>query len=134
MAYANSPLEGGGRFGTYFVQKLGEKGMTLVEFARETDGSYENLRKISKGLSLPGKYLIDQMCQILHVKKEEIVKLVAADKIERSVGKKNLQDVFQRHARAGEFDALLPHLSDEQIGGILVQMKALAAQNRRKGR
>jgi hypothetical protein len=127
-------MDSGGRFGTAFAQALDKNGMTLVDFAKVIDGSYENLRKVYKGLSLPGKFIVDQAVKNLKMNKDEAEKLIAQDRMEKKVGKKAMQSVFGRHPRSGDFDAVTPHLTEEQIDGILVQMRAMMASNRRKGR
>lgn len=129
---ASSTMESSGRFGTAFAQALERNNTTLVEFARTIDGSYENLRKVHKGLSLPGKFVLDQMCKHLKMNKEEAEKLIAQDRMEKKVGKRAMQAVFGRHPRSGDFDAIIPYLTDDQLNLIIGQMRTMAAQARRK--
>lgn len=134
MALTGNTLESGGRFGTAFAQALDKHGISLVEFSRTVDGSYENLRKVYKGLSLPGKYLTEQVCKHLKMNRAEAEKMIAQDRMEKKVGKSAMQSVFGRHQRSGEFDAIIPHLTDDQLTGILAQMRAMMHTNRRAGK
>jgi hypothetical protein len=128
-------IEPSGRFGIAFADALKRKNMSLIDFARVIDASYENLRKIYKGLSLPGKFVVDQMVKELKMDKEEAEKLIAQERMEKKVGKKAMQSVFGRHPRSGDFDAIIPFLSDDQLAGILAQMKVMVHQNKaRKSR
>jgi hypothetical protein len=123
-----------GRFGTAFADALHRNGTTLVEFARMIDGSYENLRKVYKGLSLPGQFIVEMCIKHLKMDRQEVEKLIAQDRIEKKVGKRAMQSVFGRHPRMGEFDALIPLLTEDQIDGILAQIRATIKHNRLNGR
>lgn len=127
-------LEPGGRFGVAFADALKRNDTNLVEFARMVDGSYESFRKIYKGMTLPGKYVADQIIKNLKMNRDEAEKLMAQDRMEKKVGKKAMQSVFGRHPRSGDFDALIPHLSDEQLNGLVAQMKSIVMSNRGKKR
>lgn len=127
-------LEPGGRFGVAFAEALRKADTNLVEFARQIDGSYESLRKIYKGMTLPGKYVADLIIKNLKMNRDEAEKLMAQDRMEKKVGKKAMQSVFGRHPRSGDIDALIPHLSDEQLNGIVAQMKAIVLTNKAKAR
>lgn len=127
-------LEPGGRFGIAFADALRKNDVSLVEFARQIDGSYESMRKVYKGLTLPGKFVADQIIRNLKMNRDEAEKLMAQDRMEKKVGRKAMASVFGRHARSGDFDALIPHLSEEQLNGIVAQMKSIVMSNRSKKR
>jgi transcriptional regulator with XRE-family HTH domain len=124
-------VESGGRFGTAFHKALLDKGMSLVEFARKLDANYEFQRKILRGDALPGKRMLEAMCKVLGLKLKDAEVLVAQDRMEKKVGKIAFGAATGRLERSGEFDALVPHLTKQQIDMILAQMKAMVQQNKK---
>lgn len=124
-------IESGGRFGTAFHKALLDKGMSLVEFARKIDANYEFQRKILRGDTLPGKRMLESMCKVLGLKLKDAEVLVAQDRMERKVGKTAYSAATGRNERSGEFDAVLPHLTKQQIDLILAQMKMMVQQNKK---
>lgn len=125
-------MESSGRFGTTFHKALVEKGVTLVEFARSIDANYEHLRKIFKGQQRPGKRVLPVICKPLKLNVEKMEALLAQDFVEEKLGPKAFQAAFGRHEHSGEFDALLPHMSEGDIKLILAQMKTMVKQKRNR--
>lgn len=122
-------IESAGRFGTAFHKALIENGMDLVEFSRSIDANYEHQRKIFKGLMLPSPRLLDVMCKKLGWKKKDMEVLIAQDRMEKKVGKVAFNAALGRNSHASEFDALLPHMTEQQVGQIIAQMKLMVRQN-----
>lgn len=121
-------IESAGRFGTVFHRALDNKGMNLVMFSRKIDANYEHQRKLLKGLMLPSPRLLEAMCKVLGLKKKDMEVLVAQDRMEKKVGKVAFNAANGRDPHAGEFDALLPHLSEDQISQVLTLMKVMTTQ------
>lgn len=121
-------IESSGRFGTALHKALVESDVSLVEFCRTTDTSYEFLRKILKGQVFPSSSTLDDIVRPLGLNKREMEVLIAEDRMEKKVGKPVYAAALKRHPRSGEFDALLPHLSDPQIEQLLALMRVMMGQ------
>lgn len=123
-------IESKGRFGTTFHKALVDKGMTLVEFARKIDANYEYLRKIFRGEVFPSKQMLKVICAPLKLDTTAMWVLITQDRMEHKVGTEAFNTASGRNSHASEFDALLPHLSEAEIGGIIAQMKAIVKHKR----
>jgi transcriptional regulator with XRE-family HTH domain len=126
MAMVN--IDSAGRFGTAFHAALEKQGMSLVEFARQIDGSYEYYRKVLRAQMFPNKLLLPKICKMLKMNVSEAEIMIDQDKLERRLGKKAFNAATGRSPHASEFDALIPHLTEQQIMQIIVQMKAMIRQ------
>ncbi len=124
-------IESAGRFGTAFHKALEDLDMDLVEFSRAIDANYEHQRKILRGEMLPGPRLIPVMAKKLKMNLKNAEVLIAQDRMEKKVGKVAFNAATGRTPHASEFDALLPHLSEDQIAQILAQMKTMIRQNKK---
>lgn len=121
-------MESSGRFGTAFHKALVDKGFSLVEFARQIDANYEHLRKIFKGITFPSKRILPVICAPLKLNVGQMEVILAQDRMESKLGKKAFQAASGRNQHAGEFDALLPHMSEKNIALIVAQMKMMVKQ------
>jgi predicted transcriptional regulator len=127
-------MESSGRFGTAFHKALVEKGMTLVEFARQIDANYEHLRKVFKGITYPSKRMLEVICKPLKLNVAQMEVLLAQDRMEKKLGKKAFNAASGRNEHASEFDALLPHMSEGDINLIIAQMKTMVKQKKVRDR
>lgn len=124
-------MESSGRFGTTFHKALVEKGLTLVLFARQIDANYEHLRKIFKGIMYPSKRMLEAICKPLKLNVEQMEVLLAQDRMEKKLGKKAFNAASGRNPHASEFDALLPHMNENDINLIIAQMKTMVKQSKK---
>jgi transcriptional regulator with XRE-family HTH domain len=122
-------MEAKGRFGTAFATALREHEMGLRELAAKTDGTYEHMRKLAKGLAYPSKYLLKEICKVLKLDMDEMDKLITQDKLQLKYGT-TLNGVLKRDPRISEYEALVPHLSDDQNEMFLTQMRAVVRQHK----
>jgi transcriptional regulator with XRE-family HTH domain len=123
-------VEAHGRFGNALSEALAKKGLSIRELAIKTDGTYEHMRKLLKGLAYPSKYLLKAICDVTGMKFSEAEALLTQDKMEHKFGK-SAHLVMKRDPRSAEFDELIPYLSDDQREMFLTQMRAVVKGNRR---
>jgi transcriptional regulator with XRE-family HTH domain len=124
-------LESSGRFGNALFHALSEREMSLRDLAAKTDGTYEHMRKITKGIAYPSRLLLKEICKTLHLNLDEMDRLISQDKLQHRYGK-NAYAMSSRDPRSARFDEVVPYLSDEQVDMFLTQMKAVTRNNRQK--
>ncbi len=118
-------IESAGRFGTAIHKALIVRELSLVEFSRIIDSNYEFQRKILRGEAFPSDKMLGAMVKPLELDKSAMEVLLAQDRMEKKTGEGAFSAALGRHKRASEFDAILPHLSEEQIDRLLLQMRAM---------
>lgn len=126
-------IEPSGKFGTALAEALEREKLSLRELAAAIDGSYEHLRKLLKWNDFhvsPSKYILKDLCKVLHMNYEEMENLVTQDKLEYKYGK-SLHRVMGTHPEVAPFEEVIPYLTQEQRESFLAQMKAVTRQNRR---
>lgn len=128
---ATVETESRGRFGNALATAMAHKNMSLRELAEKTEGTYEHMRKLLKGMAYPSKYLLKSICDVLGLKLTEMQKLVDGDKMEHKFGK-NAYTLLGKDPRMSDLEQVIPHLSDEQLEMFVTQMKAVMKNNRRK--
>jgi transcriptional regulator with XRE-family HTH domain len=74
------------RFGEYLQGKMADKNLSIKELSEQVHSSYEYVRKLCRGLSLPSRYLLAALVPILGLDIEEARKLITADKLTQRFG------------------------------------------------
>jgi transcriptional regulator with XRE-family HTH domain len=128
-------IEPSGQFGNALAAALRDRGVGLRELAVKTEGTYEHMRKLVKGLAYPSTYLLKEIAKVLHFDVEEMERLIHRDKMQAQFGS-TLNSMLKRHPRMSEYDTLIPLLTDEQNDAILAQIRAVVkmAKPAKRGR
>ncbi len=126
----NGASEPQGLFAKRLVQEMKAKNISVRDLARLTGGVYENIRKITKGLSLPSIFLLQVMCQILALDYSEMLSLHDETKLRKKYG-----DVALKMSGLDD-PSLEPIVNDwkdlnaAQKGAIVSHVQQWAKQNR----
>lgn len=118
-------IEPRGRFGRMLAQAVERRGISLAELATTLDYSYEQVRKLWIGLSLPSPLLLKELNKRLDMDPERAADAVAADRIERKYGAAGLR-VRKVSPRMARIDELVNLLTDEQFECALAMLRGLA--------
>lgn len=105
-------------------------GISIRDIAEQTGGSYENIRRVVKGMTIPSESLLRSICEVVGLDRHEMSKLARADKIRIKFGtvplelsgKKPGMELLER-----AWDDLTP----DQQNGITTMAQGWAKQNRR---
>lgn len=124
-------LESSGRFGSALHEAMERKGVGLRELAALTDGTYEHMRKLIKGLAYPSKYLLKELCRVLGTDESQMDELITQDKLEHKFGDK-VHSLMGNDPNLQRFAPYTPYLSAEQLEMFETQMKAVVRGNRRR--
>jgi transcriptional regulator with XRE-family HTH domain len=110
-------------------QKLLQLKMSLRELARETDLSYEGIRKIVGGDSVPSNGALRRISDVLGLEYAQVHKLAVADRVRMRFGADIWRQV-DKDPSLEPFYILLPYLTEEQRRNFLSKMEVTSRFNR----
>jgi transcriptional regulator with XRE-family HTH domain len=123
-------MEPRGRFAQLLDVAAKKKNMSLRDLAAKLDYTYEQMRKIILGHSLPSKLLLKAFIKTLGMDPEEAEKAVTADRMERTHGK-SAYTVLGLDPRYADVSDLMPQLNDQEWNMFVSQMRGFVQQRRR---
>lgn len=65
---------------------LAEKKMSIKDLAEAVDITYEHSRRLSRGESLPSKFILREVCKVLGISLQEAERAATADRINKKFG------------------------------------------------
>lgn len=120
-------IEPRGRFAQLLADTVKRKGMSLRVLAGELNYTYEQMRKIIMGNSLPSKLLLQAFIEFLGLDKEEAEMAVAADRMQRTYGK-SAYAVLGQDPRYHDIADVVPSLNDEEWRMFVGQIRGYVLQ------
>lgn len=122
-----------GQFAVALTTAMEEKGWSLRNLSEELDTTYEHLRKLCRGMAFPSKYLLwegkKNICEILGLDREQMRRLVIADKIQSKYGGIPFE-LSGKNPRFTKIERLLPNLTDDQFESMLGMLEGWDKRNR----
>jgi hypothetical protein len=119
---------------TLFGQKMQEHMDTLHleirDVADQVGSTYEYMRKLVRGLSLPSKYMVGTLSGVLQWDKEEMMRLMAADRIRKEHGDIPLE-LSGKNPKVEPFERGWDRLTEQQQEILLGQLNTFLKQNRK---
>lgn len=117
-----------GRFSTALKQAIEEADLTLNELADKVDGTYENMRKLVAGKSLPSTHILPALARVLHADRKEWEELVEADRLYKKY--KHLPKFLGTSKEMERFEPVIPKLSKEGQETLFKMAKKLLSEER----
>ena len=117
------------RFSDALEKHMNDKKISIRDLSSLVGITYEHARRITKGLAFPSPRLFKDVCEALKVKPGEWEKLLVADQMETKFGGVTATLAGKNPAFV-PFEKVLYKLTEEQRKAFLMQMNAVAAQNR----
>jgi len=112
-------------------ERLPELKMSLNDLAAKTGSTYEYVRKLSRGLALPSKYMLRVLAEAIGLKYDEMEKIVVEDRIRMKYGEASLK-VRGRSLAMEPFEKMVPQLDKAQREQIIGIMETWVKNNRKK--
>jgi hypothetical protein len=109
---------------------LGERGITGTELAEQLNCSYTHVRKLLLCESLPSKWTLSALCEVLHLNRREAQFLVALDYCRMKFGTAFWECMGWRPEN-DEFYVLWYFLLPKEREFFLAQLKALVGRRKR---
>jgi transcriptional regulator with XRE-family HTH domain len=107
-----------------------EPKMEIRDLADKVGSTYEYIRRIVRGMSLPSKYMLRSLCSALAIPIAEAEQLVAADRIRKENGQAALA-LTGLNPEIEPINKVWTWLTPEQKNMLTAQAKSLASQNRK---
>ena len=112
--------------------QLKHKEFTIERFSdllnETTEVSYEQVRRVAKGLSQPSKSLLREMARVLELDEQELEKLRVIDDARKRYGKM-LAVICQKNPELNPVEIIWPFLSADQKKSIVSTAEAFAQTN-----
>jgi len=120
------------RFATVLNERMREKGMSIRELAGLVGVTYEHARRLSRGLSVPSRYMCRVICEALDLNFAEVYPGVVKDSVERRYGKSVKPEEIDGHV--DPVHKLWGRLTPSQQRDFFTQMESLADRNNKERR
>lgn len=108
---------------------MSENQLSIRDLAWKVDGSYENIRRIVNGQSLPSKFLLNSISDILGLNKEEMSHTLKVDQMGKTFGTLPLEMAGKKPSME-PLERVWDDLNKQQQAGILKMAQGWADQNR----
>src|SRR5215831_17850415 len=74
------------QIGELIAQKMQERGLSMKDLAAAVRVTYEHVRRVVKGESVPSSFFLRALCDTLQIPYTEAEKIATADRIKRKYG------------------------------------------------
>lgn len=119
----------GTRLSELISERMGEKGLSLNDFAKATELTYEHVRRITKGLGAPSKYSLRIICDVLKLSVKECEKLMMVDKVWGKYGSL-LSEYLGKNPALDPIDRVWEQLTEEQQAAVISMVQGWARINK----
>jgi transcriptional regulator with XRE-family HTH domain len=115
-----------GHFATQVSSALKRHGVSIVELGKKLGISYEHARKITGGIALPSRLLVEKTAQVLGIPAEQLEHAVERDRLSKNYSAKFVAEVTGLSKRLALFEPLIESLSEEQVPAAYAMLEGLA--------
>lgn len=112
-------------------QAMDAAGISIRDVAEQTGSSYENIRRLVKGMSIPSESLLRSICEVVGLDRGEMSKLARADKMRKTYGTVPLELAGKKPGME-LLERVWDDLTREQQHGITTMAQGWAKMNRRE--
>lgn len=119
------------RTGERLSKRMLELKLTLRDLAAETGTTYEHVRKIMKGDTVPSRFMVQALAGALKMNQSEVERLATADRIRLKFGKIPLE-LAGKNPELEPLEHIWKHLTEEHKADLIAQAQAWAQRDRDK--
>ncbi len=121
-----------GFFGVHLANRMEEQGLTINQLAGAVNCTYEHIRKMVACDALPSDVVLKDICAALKLNLARAKRLVVTDRMRKRYGA-TIWLLAGKDPSMEPIYILAPYLTERQLHDFIVQMCAVARQNRKKG-
>jgi transcriptional regulator with XRE-family HTH domain len=110
-------------------KRMMELKLSLSDLAAQTETTYEHVRKIMKGDTVPSKYMVQALAEALKINRGELQKVVTADRIRQKFGTIYLE-LSGKNPDLEPLERIWKDLSQEHKADLIAQAQAWAKRDR----
>lgn len=123
-----------GRFGQMFIAAVDRKGVTLRDVAAKFDYSYEQMRKLVQGTSLPSEELLRGLCKFLGMDFDIATNAANGDRMEKRFGTEEAYKALGKDPRLSDIEPYLPQLDPQEWKMFVAQIAGYVRERARDAR
>lgn len=121
------------RFGEEMQKRMDALGLSIRDVSDKLGSTYEYVRRMVRGMSLPSKYMIVNLEEILQWHRDEMRPLMVSDKIERQHGGIPAE-LAGKNPELAPFEHGWPMLSEHEKEILLNQLNSFVRQYKKHAR
>lgn len=119
-----------GQFATALTEQLEDKGMSVMDLAKELGITYEHTRKMARSMAFPSRLRLNQISKVMGWKADDMWPLVVNDQIKKKYGKIP-EELAGKTPEFTQIELLLPKITPEQFQAVLGMLEGWAKRNRK---
>lgn len=116
-------------FATVLKLRMEQREVSIRELAARSHLSYEFIRKLVRGLSVPSRPVLEGICGVLGLNSTEMARLVDMDRLRINYGP-ILEEMTGRTPALAKLEQLWSQLKPEQREMVVELMSAMTRKNR----
>lgn len=120
-------------FGEEMQKRMDEKSLSIKDVADGAGSTYEYIRKLVRGISLPSKYMINTLATVLDWDSDDMLRLMASDQIRKKHGNIPLE-LSGKNPELDPFEKAWPMLSKQEKEILLGQLNTFVRQYKKHKR
>lgn len=109
--------------------RMQELKLSIAELAEKVGTSYEYVRKIVKGDTVPSEFMVRELSEALKINRAELERLTVADRIRVKFGTIPLE-LAGKNPELEPLERVWNHLSQEHKADLIAQAQAWAKRDR----
>jgi len=106
-----------------------ELNLSIADLAEKVGATYEHVRSLVRGKSVPSKLMVDALAKALKMDSAELERLATADRIRVKFGKIPLE-LAGKNPEMEPLERVWKHLSEEHKADLIAQAQAWARRDR----
>jgi plasmid maintenance system antidote protein VapI len=115
--------------GDVLTEQMQKHKMSISDLAEKLGTSYEHVRSMSKGNTLPSKLMVQALAEALKMKREDLDRIVTADRIRIKFGTIS-SELFGKNPELEPLERIWNHLSQDHKADLIAQAQAWAKRDR----
>jgi len=117
------------QLGSFLSSAMHERGLSIKDVAITLGITYEHIRRIVRGESVPSKLTLKAMCELVGADLSEAAKLATADRIRKKYGTVPIE-IAGKKPSLEPMERVWDFLTKNQQQDLITMAQALAQRNR----
>ncbi len=117
------------RTGEVLTEQMQKHKLSIADVAEKLGTSYEHVRSMAKGNTLPSKLMVQALADTLKMKRDELDRVVTADRIRVKFGTIPLE-LAGKNPELEPLERVWNHLSQDHKADLIAQAEAWAKRDR----
>ena len=111
------------------LKRMGESKLSIGDLAQNLGTTYEHVRMIVRGKTIPSKLMVGTLADALKINRDQLERLAIADRIRLKFGKIPLE-LSGKNPELEPLERIWKHLSEEHKADLVAQAEAWAKRDR----